>query len=455
MLLQGLSVLYAERSGVWQGLASTSHPLAVLTLVEVAPALNSSSVHPMETTVQSDDFPNPPDIEETPSLGCLDPSHPMAIQSRSQHKFLFNGWRQRARIIDALWTSGDEDLEQIAVKMGCCCQYPFLSSFSDGTVRPTMMTCHKRGCPHCNQMRSAKLQKQAAAAVLAMDSPRFLTLTLASSDRPLADELKRMRKSFANLRRSQVWKQCVEGGVYGVEVTRNNRTGEWHPHIHIIIDGTYMPHADVKNAWLKATGDSAIVDIRAVSSRRNLAHYITKYILKGNTSPTSDGGKFAPVDTWPYHAIRELFGALAGMRLLQTFGSLHGKQLVRPDSEIKPQRDRILCSTIDLAGAAEQGDAEAKSIIEDVLRFIPRTAQCFGYDPRDCVSCTVNRADEVAPSTLSQIAQRLWHWRSTHYFDGHRFIYADSHPPPLPDTPQRPLWGRQDNPGESYDEIPV
>jgi hypothetical protein len=45
-----------------------------------------------------------------------------------------------------------------------------------------------------------------------------------------------------------------------------------------------MRKEDLSAAWHKATGDSMIVDIRAIASGKDVVHYVCKYITKG-TSP--------------------------------------------------------------------------------------------------------------------------------------------------------------------------
>jgi hypothetical protein len=58
----------------------------------------------------------------------------------------------------------------------------------------------------------------------------------------------------------------VAGGIVVEEVTRNARTGEWHPHVHLISD-VDVPQAAVLQGkvtalWVSVTGDSHIVDVR-------------------------------------------------------------------------------------------------------------------------------------------------------------------------------------------------
>jgi hypothetical protein len=57
----------------------------------------------------------------------------------------------------------------------------------------------------------------------------------------------------------------VAGGIAVEEVTRNARTGEWHPHLHLVIDSA-LPEAVLQGKlaelWAAVTGDSHIIDGR-------------------------------------------------------------------------------------------------------------------------------------------------------------------------------------------------
>jgi hypothetical protein len=154
--------------------------------------------------------------------------------------------------------------------------------------------------------------------VRAMDSRRFLTLTLRSTNAPLADQLDRLIDCFRRLRRLNLWKTHVAGGVWAIEVTWSAERGQWHPHLHAIIDGTYLPWAALRDAWSAITGDSSIVDIRRCDDARDAARYISSYI-----------GKLADVASLPEARVVEYAAALHRRRLSGTFGRSHASTLER------------------------------------------------------------------------------------------------------------------------------
>ena len=56
--------------------------------------------------------------------------------------------------------------------------------------------------------------------------------------------------------------QCIHTNTY------NEKTGEWHPHVHMfaLLD-TWIDQEHLSETWHEITGDSFIVDIRRVKKR--------------------------------------------------------------------------------------------------------------------------------------------------------------------------------------------
>jgi hypothetical protein len=160
-------------------------------------------------------------------------------------------------------------------------------------------------------------------------------LTLRSTDAPLRDELDRLYNAFKRLRSSRWWKGLVLGGVAFLELTYNDKRRQWHPHLHLIVQGRYVPHADLSREWHKRTGDSFIVDVRAVRSNDEVTSYVTKYVSKTAVPDTHLADRL--LDEWcealESRKLCLCWGSFRAFRLLQrkpsdgsweTIGSLHG-----------------------------------------------------------------------------------------------------------------------------------
>ena len=73
--------------------------------------------------------------------------------------------------------------------------------------------------------------------------------------------------------------------MYSYENTYNEKTGEWHPHIHMfaLVD-SWIDQQEFAEYWQSLTGDSYIVDVRRAKKKRvryaGAAAEVCKYALK-------------------------------------------------------------------------------------------------------------------------------------------------------------------------------
>jgi hypothetical protein len=152
--------------------------------------------------------------------------------------------------------------------------------------------------------------------VQAMTRPWFLTLTVKNGP-DLAERATHLRTAFKKLRRRAWWRAHVAGGVAVEEVTRNARTGEWHPHLHLVIDADVpqaVLQATLGGLWAAVTRDSYILDLRPFLGA-TVAHdlrELCKYTAK-----------IGDIVEWP--ALVGVYLAYARRRrLIFTFGSCYG-----------------------------------------------------------------------------------------------------------------------------------
>jgi hypothetical protein len=186
--------------------------------------------------------------------------------------------------------------------------------------------CHCRHCEPCQRAKAALLAANLRTKIELAPSGkyRFVTLTLKHTDDQLANQIKRLYRSFTKLRHTTTWKETQEGGAAILEIKWSPDSRQWHPHLHVICEGRYLRQMELADAWHTVTGDSSIVDIRALKSGRDAAHYLSKYVAKGtNTEVWADDS-----------AAQEWVTATKGVRACATFGSWRGfRLLARPDSD--------------------------------------------------------------------------------------------------------------------------
>lgn len=210
-------------------------------------------------------------------------------------------------------------------------------------------SCHDRFCCPCTRERG---QTIAANVNAKLDGKRcrFVTLTLRTEALDLAAAMLKLQHAFRRLLRTTLWQSRVTGGVAFIEVKWNADAARWHPHVHAIVQGRFIPYDLLKRAWLAITGDSHVVRIQSVSHGEKVVNYVTTYAAK--TLRTAD----FPTDD----VLRAAIDTLHRTRLLRTFGSWRGLNLTAPPGEASWV---IVAPLADLLDLALTGDHDARSII--------------------------------------------------------------------------------------------
>ena len=237
-----------------------------------------------------------------------------------------NRIHQWEKITWAFLTDEGEELQKRGARLNSCITFPTIYIDVEGKAQLSMGRCRDRLCPSCSMFRGVEAANKTHEIVKLMDAPRFLTLTVKHNDMPLRAQVDRLMVFFRELRKTRFWREKVTGGVYALELTLNPEKKQWHPHIHAVIDGKFIPHPALKAIWNEITGDSHIVHLRAVQSRRQIAKYIADYLAKP-----------PDMSRWSNKHIREFATALHSRRMINTFGCYHGK-VVDP-KPAGPKRD--------------------------------------------------------------------------------------------------------------------
>lgn len=348
----------------------------------IAPFLGSSSLEALETSPPSSDPGADPSIGATPdpwqqaaeacdSEAATDAPHPLELQSAPQRAAHHRHQHERWAVVNALWQPDVHTLlRKRAVRMGRCCQMPTLRLNATGAICPALTRCRDRLCPLCSDKRGRVAARRTARLVERFNATRFLTLTLKHRGEHLNAMATRGTDAFTRLRETSTWRKHVKGGVWAAETTRNPTTGEWHHHLHVIIDGTYFPQPVLKELWLSITGDSSIVHVKAVHDRAAAAKYITRYVAK-------------PLDlrTWPPPAIREYAEAMHGRRLLQTFGTAHNTRTDADDQPEPPNPTTHLIHSAQLITASAEGHRSAQHARWLIARMGREHAMAVGVNP--------------------------------------------------------------------------
>lgn len=177
-----------------------------------------------------------------------------------------------------------------------------------------VIDCGHRFCPVCAFRRSIRIRLILGHLLKSSrDIPeariKMLTLSVKNcSDLP--GGIKHLVKSFRRLRQRSLWKRYVFGGAFVIEI--KGRPGNWHPHIHAIIQSYWFPWAQLRAAWFDVSGGSAvwIADVSDTKAK----FYVTKYITKADV---------------PAEDIDVVSAALRRFRLFSRFGLWHNIRIPR------------------------------------------------------------------------------------------------------------------------------
>jgi hypothetical protein len=232
--------------------------------------------------------------------------------------FRHGHWKaRRARVTNAL--AAAHTGEMAMTRWRCCGSGAVVErEEGSGKLRVKANYCHSRHCEPCarSKARLIAMNLKSRLGTAHRNEIRFVTLTQRSSDAPLIEQITKLYRNFKKLRSKPLWKNTQGGGAFFLEVKRNGT--HWHAHLHILTAGKFMRVHDLSALWKEITGDSFIVDVRAVTNTDHAAHYVTKYLAKG-TSP----------EVWnDPDAAEEWVIAIKGVRACATFGQWRAFRLL-------------------------------------------------------------------------------------------------------------------------------
>lgn len=295
-----------------------------------------TSVHPPETNVEIQEDADGTSAETYPGGPKL---------------FLHSGWHHdRDRVHIAFLATGQSNSRIQA--FDACGSHAWLAQNKERPNEYCVTTdrCHDRFCTPCANAQAARVAR-GLAAFAKLRTLRFITLTLRTNGEPLRESLDRLVAAFRKLRQREFWKRHVTGGAAFLEVKYNETATRWHPHLHILAEGRYLDQGILRTEWNACTGDSWIVDVRAVKDRSKTLGYVAKYATKGY-----DHSVFETPAT-----LNEAITALHGRRLMMCFKSWRGFKLADHEND---EHWEPVAPLADIRRHADAGDPWAVAILD-------------------------------------------------------------------------------------------
>ncbi len=219
-----------------------------------------------------------------------------------------------------------------------------------GEVRVNSSTCKLRWCPICSKAKTAYAAKQVSEWIPKQAYPKFMTLTLQHSNHPVVDQVDELYNHFRALRKLKWFRDRCTGGVWFFQMKLSKKDDRWHPHLHCIVTGKYLPRNKLAELWKKVTSGSYILDIQMVKDHTNAANEVARYCAQ-------------PVrlaQLYP-HQRSEILDAFYGRRLCGTWG--RGRDLsFRPVKQDDADQWQNLGSWTYVVNLAES-DSRARAIL--------------------------------------------------------------------------------------------
>jgi hypothetical protein len=310
--------------------------------------------------------PNPgPSLEEIETNPIPDSSSAfvrvLRKQSRGEWEAVCDLYRRTA---DGPGTTKWESL------VNCHSHMYFAVEKETGKVSVWGSGCKQRWCPVCSAIRARGVAYRAVNWLRTLREPKFLTLTLQHSARPLNLQIDTLYHAFSRLRSRVWWKRSVRQGVWFSQVTYNPETATWHPHLHCVIDMSFIRQSKISESWLSVTGDSKVVDIRRVRDDRSLSRYVSRYVSRPQL-----------LSALPRERQPELYYAYHGRRLCGFFGQANQTNPLRAE---KVDRTRyLILGTYNEVIAMSQLESSYREVVESWLfdRSLSQDTLNFIYCP--------------------------------------------------------------------------
>ena len=161
--------------------------------------------------------------------------------------------------------------------------------------------CKHRLCPLCAWRRSRKTYGeliQVVNEISSRGSYRFIFLTLTVKNvkgDDLKSEIEHIFHSWDKLKKRKEFQKAIKGFFRNLEVTYNDKTKEYHPHIHALLcvnnnyfkGRNYIKHSDWQRLWKECceVDYEPQVDVRVVKDRENKGYEravaeVGKYTVK-------------------------------------------------------------------------------------------------------------------------------------------------------------------------------
>jgi plasmid rolling circle replication initiator protein Rep len=184
----------------------------------------------------------------------------------------------------------------------------------------TAKYCNNRWCPVCNRIRTAKMINGYLPEFKKMVDPRFVTLTVVNVPASELDStIDKMIRDFILIKNVFYSRRGFNiNGIRKIEVTYNEKTNEYHPHFHIILEGKEVGEALIEE-WLKRFPSADLRGQKNDKADTDSLTELCKYSTKLFEKQTVKKGEKIIVQV-NVKALDVIYQALRKRRIMQSMG---------------------------------------------------------------------------------------------------------------------------------------
>lgn len=300
------------------------------------------------------------ELKEASQEWSSDEYHSTNPLSGPEENFRHSHWKtRRSRIFELLNKPGIASPNRLSNFAHCGAVAH--AEFSPSTLRYRVsgQYCHDRFCEPCMRARSGRIAGVLRERAKGLHC-RFLTLTQLHTHEPLRVQIDRLRADFATFRHSKAWKEHVDGGAVTMEVKLSD-SGQWHPHLHMILAGSFWDTDEISAAWKRVTGTSWIVKIKDCGTDPEQTGIAVRYVCGYITKPAKAGSIWDNEERFI-----EMMGALKGRRLVDLLGNWRGWIKEDEDAFVNPKDWRRIGTVDELWALARAGEAWAIAVLHQL-----------------------------------------------------------------------------------------
>lgn len=245
--------------------------------------INDANNKPAATVTETD----PENIEQLGKLveNIYDVKKQKAIETAYKYKGIFN-------------KTGEIYYRDKGDRIENCSSYLEFGKFKGKYRLINTNLCRVRLCPMCSYKRSLAVFRNTNEIIKYIAKtymrPKYLFITLTVKNvkgDSLAQAIDHLNKAWANLVRQKALKNIIIGTIRTIEITYNQKTDTYHPHIHVMLHTSndiyagrnYISQARLTEMWRAAAGldYDPVIDIRKVrgNNSKEIAE-IAKYSVK-------------------------------------------------------------------------------------------------------------------------------------------------------------------------------